>query len=193
MSSSSAISDRLDPQPAPLRRLLGHLVRHRAALGIVIVLSIIGAGFTLAQPVLVNQILSTVSQGEAIRWLVVGLTLLVIGEAVIGAGQQYLLERTGEAVVLDSRRGLISRLLRLRISQYDVQSSGDLVTRVGADTTMVRAALTGGLVDAVGSSLVFIGALIAMLLLDSVLLGITVTVVTLAVLCVVVASAHIQR
>ncbi len=181
------------PPPATLRSLLGYLGEHRGTLAVVVALSIVAAGLTLAQPVVVNQVITSVSDASPLGPLVATLTALVLASAAVGAGQMYLLERTAEAVVLSSRRRLISHLLRLPIRVFDTRNAGDLVSRVGSDTTVVRAALTGGLADSVGSALVFIGALIAMILLDPVLLGITAAVVAIAVAAVVIASGHIEK
>lgn len=178
--------------PAPLRSLLSYLREHRRVLAVVVVLSIVSAALTLAQPLVVNRIIDSVGSGQPLGYLVGFLVTLVLGAGVVGAVQQFLLERTAEGVVLSARRRLTSRLLRLPVRVFDMHRSGDLVSRVGSDTTMVRAALTGGLVDALGGSLIFAGSLIAMLVLDPVLLGITAGVVGVAVVSVVVASARVQ-
>ena len=62
-------------------------------------------------------------------------------------------------------------MLRLPISEFDTRRTGDLVSRVGSDTTLLRAVLTQGLVEAIGGGLTFIGALVAMAIIDPVLLG----------------------
>ncbi|MDN5893033.1 ABC transporter ATP-binding protein [Arthrobacter sp. AOP36-A1-22] len=178
--------------PAPSRALLGYLREHRGALVIVVALSILGAGLNLAQPLLVNRLIDSVGTGRPLAQLIWVLIVLVVGAGVVGAVQQFLLERTAEGVVLTARRRLIAALLHLPVRVYDTRRAGDLVSRVGSDTTMVRAALTGGLVDALGGALVFAGSLIAMLLLDAVLLGITLAVVAVAMVSVVLASAQIQ-
>src|SRR3712207_7335240 len=53
--------------------------------------------------------------------------------------QQYLLQRTAEGVVLSTRRRLVDRLLRLPVAEYDRRRTGDLMSRVGSDTTLLRA------------------------------------------------------
>lgn len=175
-----------------LRDLAGYLTEHRGVLVVVLVLSVLGAGLSLAQPVAVNQVIRSISTGRSAAPVVLVLVLLVLGAGLVGAAQQYLLERTAEGVVLTARRRLVDQLLRLPVREHDARRTGDLVSRVGSDTTVVRAALTGGLVDALGGALVFTGALIGMALLDPLLLGITLGVVLVAVLAVVIASARIQ-
>jgi len=83
-------------------------------------------------------------------------------------------------------------MLRLPISEFDTRRTGDLVSRVGSDTTLLRAVLTQGLVEAIGGALTFIGALIAMLIIDPVLLGLTVLVVAVSIVVVVLLSGRIR-
>ncbi|GAA2727742.1 ABC transporter ATP-binding protein [Cellulomonas aerilata] len=180
------------PTPARLRDLLAYLSGHRRVLSLVLVVSVLSAGLSLAQPVVVNRVITAVGRGEPYGGGVGVLVALVVGAGVLGALQQYGLERTAEGVVLDARRRLIRRLLRLPVAEYDTRRTGDLVSRVGSDTTMLRSVLTGGLLDAVGGTLVFAGSVVAMALLDPLLLGMTVGVITVAVVSVVVASARIQ-
>src|SRR5690606_15802718 len=122
-------------------------------------------------------------------WLLIG---LVIVASVLSGYQHYLLQRTGTAVVYSSRRQLIARILHLPISEFDARRTGDLVSRVGSDTTLLRAVLTQGLVEAIGGALTFVGALIAMLIIDPLLLGLTVLVVAVAVITVTTLSARIR-
>ena len=122
-------------------------------------------------------------------WVLVG---LVVASAIISGFQHYLLQRTGTSVVLSARRQLIRRMLRLPISEYDSRRTGDLVSRVGSDTTLLYAVITQGLVDAVGGALVFVGALIAMLVIDPLLLLLTVLVIAVSVVTVVLLSARIR-
>ena len=180
------------PPPADLRDLMVYLREHLPVLALAVVISLVGAALSLGQPLVVNQAITGVSAGETNYTAVLVLIGLVVGSGLLGAFQLYLLERTAEGVVLSARRRLLHKLLWMPIEEYDARRVGDLVSRVGSDTTMVRAALTGGLVDALGGLLVFAGSLIAMAFLDLVLLGITLGVVGIAVVTVVIASARIQ-
>jgi ATP-binding cassette subfamily B protein len=177
---------------ARFSQLLPYLLEHKKVLAFVIVLSVLGAAASLAQPLLVSQVISVVGRQEPLGGLVWGLIALVVASGLISGYQHYLLQRTGEGVVLSSRRKLVGRMLRLPISEFDTRRTGDLVSRVGSDTTLLRAVLTQGLVEAIGGALTFIGALIAMLIIDPVLLGLTVLVVAVSIVVVVLLSGRIR-
>ena len=181
-----------DGPRATFRQLLPFLFEHKRVLVAVALLSIVGAAASLAQPLLVGQVIDRVQKGEmlgALVWLLIGLVILA---SVISGYQHYLLQRTGTAVVYSSRRKLIARILHLPISEFDARRTGDLVSRVGTDTTLLYAVLTQGLADAVGGAILFIGALIAMLLIDPLLLLLIVLVIGASVVVVVLLSGRIR-
>ena len=186
---------RRPPQEGPratFKQLLPFLFEHRPVLMWVAVLSIVGALTSLAQPLLVGRVINVVEAGEPLGWLVWGLVALVVVSAIISGYQHYLLQRTGEGVVLSSRKRLVAKLLRLPVAEFDTRRTGDLVSRVGSDTTMLRAVLTQGLVEAIGGAVTFVGALIAMLILDPVLLGLTVLVIAIAITTVTLLSRRVR-
>lgn len=178
---------------ASLRQLLPFLLEHKRVLVVVAILSVVGAVATLAQPLLVGAVIGRVEAGEALgslAWAIVG---LVVVASLISGYQHYLLQRTGTAVVYSSRRKLIGRILHLPIAEFDSRRTGDLVSRVGTDTTLLYAVLTQGLADAVGNLLIFVGALIAMALIDPVLLALIVVVIGASIATVGVLSGRIRR
>ncbi len=177
---------------ARFSQLLPYLLEHRGVLSIVVVLSVLGAAASLAQPLLVSQVIDVVGKKQPLGALVWGLVILVVVSGLISGYQHYLLQRTGEGVVLSSRRRLVGRMLRLPISEFDTRRTGDLVSRVGSDTTLLRAVLTQGLVEAIGGALTFLGALIAMLIIDPVLLGLTVLVIAASIVAVTLLSGRIR-
>jgi ATP-binding cassette subfamily B protein len=167
-------------------------MEHKRVLSVVIALSMAGALTTLAQPLVVSQVITVVEAAEPLGnlvWILVG---LVVVSAALSGFRHYLLQRTGEGVVLSSRKLLVRRMLNLPISEFDQRRTGDLVSRVGSDTTLLRAVLTQGLVEAVGGTLTFLGAVIAMVYLDPILFSLTAIVVAVAVTTVVTLSRRIR-
>ena len=178
---------------AKLSQLLPFVFEHKRVLVAVAVLSVIEAAATLAQPLLVGEVIGRVQAEQALGTLIWVLLALVVGGSLVGALQHYLLQRTGTAVVFSSRRRLISRLLRLPVAEFDARRTGDLVSRVGTDTTLLYAVLTQGLADSIGSVLIFAGAIVAMALIDPILLLLILAVLGISVAVVVAVSGGIRR
>ncbi|GAA3897226.1 ABC transporter ATP-binding protein [Microbacterium invictum] len=184
---------RTDDGPrASLRQLLPFLFEHTGVLVVVTVLSILGALATLGQPLVVGQLIERVQSATPLGWLVWALVVLVVLSSVISGYQHYLLQRTGTAIVFSSRRRLIARLLHLPVQEYDARRTGDLVSRVGTDTTLLYAVLTQGLADSLGNVLLFVGAIIAMLVIDPVLLLLILIVIGVSVAVVGALSGRIR-
>lgn len=179
------------PRSKP-KDLLPYLREHKKALVLAIVLSVITSALALAQPLLIGQVISAVEQQLPMTSLVIGIVVLIMTAALINGFQYYLLYKTGEGVVLTTRKALVARLLRLPIREYDKRRVGDLVSRVGSDSTLLRAVLTQGLVDAVGGMLQFLGAVIAMAIIDPTLLGSTLLVVFGAILTIATTGRRIR-
>ena len=181
-----------DGPRAKFSQLLPYLFEHKKVLAVVVALSLLAAGASLAQPLLVQEVVKKVQAGDTLGNLVWVLVALVVLSALLNGFQHYLLQRTGTSVVLSARRQLVQRILRLPISEFDTRRTGDLVSRVGSDTTLLYAVITQGLVDALGGAVLFVGALIAMLIIDPVLLGLTVAVIAVSIVTVVLLSGRIR-
>jgi len=177
---------------AGLRQLWPYLREHRGSLVTVGLLSLVTAGTALAQPLLVSRVISGVQQAQPIGGLALLLVGVLVGGAVLSAVQSFLLQRTAEGVVLSTRRTLAQRLLRLPVAEYDQRRTGDLMSRIGADTTLLRAVVTSGLFDIASSLVVVVGAAVAMALVDLLLLGVTLAAVALGALVIAVASRRIR-
>ncbi|MEV3972920.1 ABC transporter ATP-binding protein [Streptomyces sp. NPDC050698] len=159
---------------------------HRSAIAVAGVLTLAGSALGLAQPLVAKQVVDASGRGQVIWPLLALLGTLFVVEAATGAAGRFLLERMGEGVVRQLRHGLVGRLLRLEMSEYDRHRSGDLISRVTADTTLLREVVSQALVDLVTGSLVAAGAIALMAWLDPLLL--VLVVVTVAAAAVVVAS-----
>jgi ATP-binding cassette subfamily B protein len=177
---------------ATLKQLLPYLFEQRGKLLFIAALSVLGALASLAQPLLVGSVIERVQQSLPLGGLLWVLVALVLVSALLNSYQHYLLQCMGEGVVLSSRKRLIAKILHLPISEFDRRRTGDLVSRVGSDTTLLRAVLTQGLVEAVGGALLFVGALIGMLVIDPLLFAVTFGVVAVAIVVVVALSARIR-
>jgi len=164
-------------QRATLREFFPYLRGHVRVLILVAVVSLISTGLSITQPLLVQQLVNAVSASRPATvfiWLLVAITL---GGAIFSAAQSYLLQRTAESVVLGLRRSLVGQLLALPIREFDRRRVGDLISRVGSDTTLMRSVITSGLFEIVSSILMFLAAVVLMVLIDPLLFGITLSAV----------------
>ncbi|WP_159618941.1 ABC transporter ATP-binding protein [Arthrobacter zhaoguopingii] len=187
------MSTEIPERRASFAEFLPYLRGHVSLLVAAGAVSLVATALALLQPLMVQQLINAVGAGTdwtTFVWLLVAITL---GQAVFSAGQSYLLQRTAESVVLGVRRSLVGQLLRLPVREFDARRVGDLMSRVGSDTTLLRSVITSGLFEIVSSVLMFAAAVVLMILLDPLLFGITVTAVLGGAACVVMLGSLIRR
>jgi len=177
---------------AKFNQLIPYMKEQQGLLTTAVVFSLLGAGVNLAQPLVVGQIISAVQNNHDVLPLGIALLVITLLSAVTSGAMYLVLAKAGEGVVYSARKKLSTRLLRLPIQEYDLRRTGDLVSRVGSDTTLLRAALTQGLIDGAGGALIFVGSVIAMAFIDWLLLTLTLLMIAVAVAAIGITSRRIR-
>jgi ATP-binding cassette subfamily C protein len=175
------------------RVLAGYVRKHRGALAIGGVLSLLTGATGLALPLVARELIDNLSTDGSVAGPLLVMTALVLANAAIGAVGAYVLSRTAESVVLTARRGLVARLLRLRVSAVESAEPGDLMSRVTADTTLLREVITGSLVGGLTGGITLVATVVMMALLDLVLLGVTLGALVVAGVVIGVVVPRINR
>ena len=91
-----------------------------------------------------------------VYFLAVGVVVLVI--ALAAAIRYYLVATLGERVVADLRRDVFAHLTGLDASFYDTARTGELVSRLTADTTHIKAAFGSSASIALRNLIMFVGS-----------------------------------
>ncbi|MFM2276902.1 MAG: hypothetical protein RIT12_298 [Actinomycetota bacterium] len=177
---------------AKFSQLFPYMKEQKGLLTFAVIFSVLAAGVNLAQPLVVGQIISKVQEGDDVLFLGIALLVITFLSALLSGAMYLVLAKAGEGVVLSARTSLATRLLRLPIAEYDLRRTGDLVSRVGSDTTLLRAALTQGLVNGAGGALIFLGSVIAMALIDWLLLVLTLAMISIAVAAIGLTARRIK-
>src|SRR5699024_1152068 len=138
-------------------------------------------------------VIDSLEVGDPLTGPVVLLAIVVVGDAVVSAGGSFLLERTGQTVVLDVRRWLLDRLVRLKVTEIEQIKPGDLVSRLTADTTLLRAVVTNAIANAATSAILLVGAVLIMIYLDTWLFLVTTGLFLLVVLLMDIVLPRIGR
>jgi ATP-binding cassette subfamily B protein len=102
--------------------------------------------------------------------------------ALASASRVYLVTTLGERIVADLRRDVFSHLTSLSPSFFDTASSGELVSRLTADTTQIKAAVVVSISTALRNFMLFAGAATMMVVSSPRLSGAVIAVIPLIVL-----------
>jgi ABC-type multidrug transport system fused ATPase/permease subunit len=154
-------------------------------------LGLLGNAVALAQPLVAKWVIDTVGTDAFGVGPVVALAVLVVAGGALAALGAYVLERMAAGVVHGVRGRMVRYLLRLRVSA--VERPGDLTSRVTADTTLLSRVASRSMVDAINAVLMLVGGILLMAVLDTVLLGITLSVFVLILGTAAIAMPRIAR
>lgn len=156
----------------PFLSLILSLKIPKWALAIGLASSIVTTLVGLAVPLLTKSLVDGFSIEAVSPALVAGLVLAFILQAVINGVSIYLLSMVGQKIVAGLRERMWIHLIRLRVSYFERQASGETVSRVVNDTGIVRNLITDRFPQFVTGIISIIGAVIILLVLDWKMTGI---------------------
>ena len=170
------------------RRYLGRAIAALAALTI-------SSAATLAVPFALRSMIDfgfSKESGGAINVYFLAMGALVVVIALAAATRYYLVTTLGERVVADLRRDVFAHLSRLDASFYDSARTGELVSRLTADTTQIKAAFGASASIALRNLFMFVGAT-ALMIYTSPKLSALVLVAIPVIAAPLIASGRVVR
>lgn len=156
-----------------------------------VLLSLLGACTTLAQPSLVGTLVKSIGSDSVIQPTLVLIVLILVG-AILSGFQMYVTSLAADRSILYIRKRLSHHLLRLPLRVYDKEGAGSFVTRLTSDTSVVSNAFSSALVEAVGGIVVVIGVIGYMAYIDAALFGVVVLILLISLLVIVGVSTRIS-
>lgn len=156
-------------------------------------LLLVGTGLSLVQPLLAGQVVRDAVSGETIVWSLATLVGAYLLYAVTDTGGHYILERSGESVLLSVRSRLAGHLLRLRIPTLESLRVGDLISRVTLDSTVVRNAVGSSLVQILTGAITLVGTIAVMIYIDWLLFSIVIATVAVAASAMLLVMTRIEK
>jgi subfamily B ATP-binding cassette protein MsbA len=145
------------------------------------------AGIALAFPQIVRHLLDAAfisANGDLLNKIALGLLALFAIQALLNFVQVYFLTSTSELVIAQLREDLFAHLVRLSPGFFTERRTGELTSRLSADTTVLQTVLSYNLSEFARQTLFLIGGIILLVITDSRL-----TATTLAVVPIVVGAA----
>jgi ATP-binding cassette, subfamily B, multidrug efflux pump len=165
-----------------LRRLLVYLRPYWVPVLASFLLIVLMAGLDLVGPYLTKVAIDRyIRQGNAsgldtIALLYLGSLLLAF---VVRFGQVFILQMTGQRVMMDLRREIYAHLQRLHVGFFDQNPVGRLMTRVTTDVDAVNELFTSGVVTVFGDLFTLFGIMGVMVAMNWKLALVTFSVIPL--------------
>jgi ATP-binding cassette subfamily B protein len=145
----------------PLLLLLPYVARYRGRALAALVALIVASLATLAVPVAVRRMIDLGFSHESTALIGSYFTVMVVVAgvlAVASASRYYLVTTLGERIVADLRSGVFGHLIGLSSSFFDQAKTGELVSRLTADTTQIKSAVGASVSVALRNLVLFVGA-----------------------------------
>jgi ATP-binding cassette, subfamily B, bacterial MsbA len=132
---------------------------------IIVLATFLGSLLTVSYPALLGQIIdSAVSKNEgALHTIVFLLVALAAAQAFISFLQSYWMTSIGEKIVINLRTRLFSHLQQLPLSFFQDNRTGELLSRLTNDVTLVREAVTINLITLVRSVITLLLGLVVII------------------------------
>jgi len=186
--------------PAPkapigsLRTLWPFLMRHKGLFAAWLLALVASSSATLALPVAVRHIIDRgFSSGSNIDATFAMVLLVAIALALATAARFFFVSLLGERVVADLRNRLYGHLVGLDQAFFERTRSGELVSRLTADTELLRSVIGTTMSVALRSLVTVVGS-VAMLLVTSPKLAVWALVgIPLLVLPLVLGGRRLQK
>ena len=165
MSSADAGSTASRSSLGTLRPLAPYALVHRTRIGLALVALIVASGATLVVPIAVRRMIDygfSADNAGLIRVYFLAMIGVVAVLALASGARYYLVMTLGERVVADLRADLFTHLTRLDPGFFDAEKTGEIASRLSADTTQLKATFGSSASLALRNLFLFVGAITMM-------------------------------
>ncbi|MGC1466723.1 MAG: ABC transporter transmembrane domain-containing protein [Pseudolabrys sp.] len=169
----------------PLALLVPYIARYRGRAVAALVALVVAALTTLIVPIAVRRMIDFgfTNQGIALIDSYFSVMIAVVAVLAIASAMRYYLVTTiGERIVTDLRSDVFAHLTRLSSAFFDEARSGELISRLTADTTQIKSAVGASVSIALRNLVLFLGGAAMMVVTSPRLSGFVLAAIPVIVL-----------
>jgi len=180
----------------PLLALSPYVARYRVRAILALIALTVAALTTLLVPVAVRRMIDFGMTPKGIAMINSYFSVMIAVVAVLAfasASRYYLVMTIGERIVADLRRDVFAHLISLSPSFFDSARSGELISRLTADTTQIKSAVGASVSIALRNIVLFFGAAAMMVVTSPRLSGFVLLAIPLVVIPLVAFGRWVRR
>jgi len=180
----------------PLRRIYPYMSRYQGMIAGALVSLVLAAVTTLTLPLAVRRMIDhgfTGANGAFINNYFGMLVVLAALLALASGGRYYFVITLGERIVSDLRRDVFDHLTRLSPDFFDRTQSGEIVSRLTADTTQIKSAVGATASVALRNLILALGAIVMMVITSAKLSGLVIAAIPLIIIPLVAFGRSVRR
>jgi ATP-binding cassette, subfamily B, bacterial len=160
VAGAPASSERRKLKIKPLARLAPYITRYRGRAAAALAALVVAALTTLVVPVAVRRMIDFGFSDKAVQLIDSYFSVMIIIVAVLAVSsalRYYLVTTLGERIVADLRSDVFAHLTQLSPAFFDSARTGEIVSRLTADTTQLKAAVGASVSIALRNLVLFLG------------------------------------
>jgi ATP-binding cassette subfamily B protein len=195
-ASDAATTSARGAKLRPLLALLPYVGRYRGRALCALVALVVAALTTLVVPVAVRRMIDFGFTADGIAMINNYFSVMIAVVAVLAvssATRYYLVMTIGERIVADLRSEVFTHLTALSPAFFDSARSGELISRLTADTTQIKSAVGASVSIALRNVVLFVGAVTMMVVTSPRLSGFVLLMIPLVVLPLVAFGRWVRR
>lgn len=157
------------PTMSDLKRLLTYLKPYRGYMVIAIIALTFGSILSLVFPWIMQNLVNAVfldGNLQELNRITLILIFTFLTRSFFYYFQVYYLSFVGERIVVDLREQTFKHLQSLSLGFFTSQRTGELISRLSSDVTLIRSALTNNVATVLGQLITFAGSLVLMIVLN---------------------------
>ncbi len=182
------------PRLGSLRALWPFVRKHAGLFVAWLIALVVASAATLSLPMAVRQIIDHgFSSGDQVDRAFLSLFGVAVVLALASAARFYFVSLLGERVVADLRQKLYGHLMTLGAGFHDRTRSGELVSRLSADSELLRNVVSTSMSVALRSSVTVIGGLTMLFITSPRLASFALIGIPAAVLPIVLGSRRLGK
>mgnify|MGYP001828157274 FL=1 len=180
----------------PLKTLWPFITPYAGTLAAALAALLIASGAMLAMPVALRYLIDNGFMAQSIGtvnryffWFLLASVLF----SLFAALRYYLVTWLGERVVADIRNAVYARVIRMDPAFFEITRTGEVLSRLTTDTTLVQSISGSGLSIALRSTLSLVGGLVMLVLTSPRMASYTLVGIVVVVVPVIVVGRFIRR
>ncbi len=118
----------------------------------------------------------------------------IAGLLALGSGMRYyLVTRLGERVVADIRKAVFDRMIGMSPGFYEKIMTGEVLSRITTDTTLILSVISSSISIALRHSLVLVGGLVMLFITSAKLAGLVLLIVPAVIVPIILLGRRLRK
>lgn len=172
MPPISSKTDRPKDKKGAMVRLTSYIVNYRVYLFAAVILGTAGNVAALVGPMIAGKAIDVISAGKGnvnfnkVMFYVVCLFIFYIISSVMTYILSTIMIKLGRKVANDMRKEVFAKLLKLPVSYFDNNQTGDIISRVSYDIDVINTSVSADVTQLITSIITIVGSFIMMFVIS---------------------------